>query len=54
MVMGMPKKKPAHQLTTDELAKRVFGSHGHKQLKALALELENKPRRKPPMKKPKP
>jgi len=49
----MPKKKkPASQLTTEELAKRVFPAGVHKRLKALALELDEKPRRKPPTKKP--
>jgi hypothetical protein len=49
MVIGvMPKKKkPAHALESHELAERVFGKKGHKALKKLALELENKPRRKP-------
>ncbi|HEY7789659.1 MAG TPA: hypothetical protein VIC33_04040 [Vicinamibacterales bacterium] len=51
----MPKKrKPAHKLTGDELAERVFGKHGHKQLKKLALALDEKPKRKTPTKKPKP
>jgi hypothetical protein len=42
----MPRKRrPAHQLTDKELAKRVFPAGVHKQLKRLALELEKKPRR---------
>lgn len=48
------KKKAAHQLTSDELAKRVFGHGHHKSLKAWVLEHDNKPRRKPPQRKPKP
>lgn len=50
----MPKKKkPANQLTDTELAKRVFPAGAYKRLKDLALELDNKPRRKAPTKKPK-
>jgi hypothetical protein len=49
----MPKKrKPAHQLTSEELAIRVFGKHGHKRLKDLVLELEKPRVRKPPTRKP--
>jgi hypothetical protein len=55
MVMAMPrKKKPAHQLTSHELAHRVFGKRGHKALQDLVLELDQKPKRKPPTRKPKP
>jgi hypothetical protein len=54
MVMGVMPKKAAHRLTTDQLAKRVFGKSVHKRLKALALELDEKPKRKPPTRKPKP
>src|SRR4051812_9163673 len=55
MVMGaMPKKrKPAHKLKSHELAQRVFGAHGHKALQDLVLQLDNKPKRKPPVRKPK-
>jgi hypothetical protein len=49
----MPKKKtPAHRQTTDELAQRVFGKRGHKALKELALQLDKKPKRKSPTRKP--
>jgi hypothetical protein len=54
MVMGvMPtKRKPAHQLTTEQLARRVFGTKGHKALKQLVLEHDEKPKRQPPQRKP--
>jgi hypothetical protein len=50
MVIGaMPtKRKPAHQLTTDQLARRVFGKEGHKALKQLVIEHDQKKKRKSP------
>jgi hypothetical protein len=40
-VSPMPrKKKPAHELTSDELAARVFGKKGAAQLKKAAQEAE--------------
>lgn len=45
------KKKPASQLTDHELAHRVFGVRGHKQLKELLLQMEQKQKRQPPKRK---
>ena len=41
------KKKPAHELTTDELARRVFGAKGAAELKKAAMEAE-KPKKPAP------
>jgi hypothetical protein len=51
----MPRKKrPASELTDKELAKRVFPSGVRKQLEKLVLQLDEKPRRQPSKRKPKP
>jgi hypothetical protein len=51
----MPRKKrPANELTDQELAKRVFPGRVRKQLEKLVLELDKKPLRQPSKRKPKP
>lgn len=51
----MPRrKKKAHELTTEEVLKRVFHPHVQKRLKKAAADLGEgrKPRPKPPASKP--
>jgi len=48
------KKKRAHEMNDHELIVRLFGKRGHKALHDLVLALEEKPKRKPPTRKPKP
>lgn len=44
----MPRKrKHPKELTSDELARRVFGPKAHAHLKSVAHEKETKPERKP-------
>jgi hypothetical protein len=40
--MSPKKKKPAHQSTTDELARRAFGKKAHEHLKKLVRDLKPK------------
>jgi hypothetical protein len=54
MAIAMPrKKKTADQMTDAELARKVFPARVRNQLKQLMLELDEKPKRKPPTRKPK-
>jgi hypothetical protein len=38
----MPRRKKAHELTTEEVLKRVFHPHVRKHLKKKVLELDRK------------